>query len=111
MKSINTTQDNEKEKSFFHEVIVALNSEKITLKKWDVYFNLLRGSMDGGLSLEHSVEFARALDNATVILNSESEVTNYNQSKKHLKNIIETLETLRMNKNSELIVPEIKIRR
>jgi len=108
MKNINTIQDNGTKKSFFHEMILTLNSEKVTLKNWNLYFNLLRGAIEGGLSLEHALEFAMAIDNADVTLSSEVEIDNYNQSKKHLKAIINSLESLKASESSELIVPEIK---
>jgi len=108
MKNITTIQDNGTKKSFFYEMIVALNSEKVTFKKWNLYFNLLKGSIEGGLSLEHALEFATALDNADVIFISEVEMDNYNQSKEHLKAIINSLESLKVSESSELIVPEIK---
>ena len=58
--------------------------------------------MEGGLSLEHTEEFAMALDNAIVIIKGETENNSYKKAKIYLNRTIERLNDLKKSREENI---------
>ena len=78
-------------KKFVSETIKYIYFNKLTIKQWGKYFNILKAALETNTPTENILNFAEALDSATVIFKFDNDEANYNIMKKQLKSIIKGL--------------------
>lgn len=80
-------------KKYFSETIKYIYFNKLTIKQWSLYFNILKAALETNTPTENLLNFAQALDFATVmfVFNGDAESINYSKMKIELKSIIKRL--------------------
>ena len=87
-------------KMYFSETIKYIYFNVLIPKRWMMYFNILKASLETNTPIENILTFAEALDYARVSLcfNSNEEENNYNKMRNELKSIVKRL------KNPQIVV-------
>ena len=83
-------------KQYFSETIKYIYFNKLKFKQWHMYFNILKAALETNTPTENLLNFAQALDLATVMFyyrpgRDHEEIIDYNLMKIELHSIIKRL--------------------